>query len=169
MCDGMWCDRGIAVGGVQSLLRGLRIIVEMNEIMRHARMPLLTLRDRLQNCGAFALLGISLVIGVSGGIERDRVSNLRLVVLWILRGDLLLRVAERADALDMAELVIVGIHEHQRVDVLAFALALGAHHLGFLNRGEARREIGPRNRIMRIVEQRECETPLRHGARRVGL
>ena len=69
----------------------------------------------------------------------------------------------------VAELVVIGVHHHQRVDVVALALGLGVHRLGLLDGGEARREIGPRDRVVRIVHQRERDAPLRHGAGRVGL
>ena len=162
-------DLGVAVGRVEALLGGLRIVVEVDEVVRDARMPRQALGDRLQDRGALGLLGVGLVVEVGRGVERDGVGDLRLVVVRILRRDLLLRVAERADALAMAELVVVGVHQHQRVDVVALALGLGAHRLGLLDGGEAGREVGLRDRVVRIVEQRERDAPLRHGAGRVGL
>ncbi len=162
-------DLGVSVGGVEALRGSLRIVVEVDEVVRDARMPRQALGDRLQDRGALGLLGVGLVVQVGRGVERDGVGDLRLVVVRIFRRDLLLRVAERADALDMAELVVVGVHQQQRVDVVALALGLGAHRLGLLDRGEAGREVGRRDRVMRIVEQRERDAPLRHGAGRIGL
>ena len=147
----------------------VRIVVEVDQVVRDARMLRQPLGDRLQDRGALALLGVGLVVQVGRGVERDGVGDLRLVVVRIFRRDLLLRVAERADALDVAELVVIGIHQHQRVDVVALALGLGADRLGLLDGREAGREVGPRDRVMRVVEQRERDAPLRHGAGRVGL
>ena len=137
--------------------------------MRDARMLRQPLGDRLQDRGALALLGVGLVVEVGRGVERDGVGDLRLVVVRILRRDLLLRVTERADALGVAELVVIGVHQHQRVDVVALALGLGAHLLGLLDGGEAGREVGPRDRAVRIVEQGQRDAPVRHGAGRIGL
>ena len=67
--------------------------------MRDARMLRQPLGDRLQDRGALGLLGVSLVVQVGRGVERDGVGDLRLVVVRIFRCDLRLRVAERADAL----------------------------------------------------------------------
>ena len=64
---------------------------------------------------------------------------------------------------------MVGVHQQQRVDVVALAFGLGVHRLGLLDRGEAGREVGRRDRVMGIVEQRERDAPLRHGAGWVGL
>ena len=131
-------DLGIAVGGVEAFLRRCRIVVEVDQVVRDARMLRQALGDRLQDRRALALLGIGLVVRVGRGVERDGVGDLRLVVVRILRRDLFLRVAERADALDMGELVVIGVHQRERVDIVAFALGLGADLLGLLDRGEAR-------------------------------
>jgi hypothetical protein len=69
----------------------------------------------------------------------------------------------------MTELVIVGVHQHQRVDVVALALGHGAHCLGLLNGRKAGREVGLRDRIMGIVEQGQRDAPLRDGAGRIGF
>ena len=162
-------DLGVAVGGVEALRGGRRIVVEVDQVMRDARMLRQPLGDRLQDRGALGLLGIGLVVQVGRGVERDGVGDLRLVVVRIFRRDLRLRVAERAHALGVAELVVVGVHHHQRVDVVALALGLGVHRLGLLDRGEAGREVRLRDRVVRIVHQRERDAPMRHGAGRVGL
>jgi len=54
-------DLGIAPGGIEAFLRDGRSVVEMNQIMRHARMLRLTLEDRLQNGRPFELIGVGLV------------------------------------------------------------------------------------------------------------
>ena len=106
-------DLGVAVGGVEPLLRGRRVVVEVDQVMRDARMLRQPLGDRLQDCGALGLLGVGLVVQVGRGVERDGIGDLRLVVVRIFRRDLLLRVAERAHALGMAELVVIGIHQQR--------------------------------------------------------
>ena len=69
----------------------------------------------------------------------------------------------------MAELVVVGVHQQERIDVVALALGLGAHCLGLLDRGETGCEVGLRDSIMRIIEEGQRDAPLGHGAGRVGL
>ena len=137
--------------------------------MRGARMLRQPFGDRLQDCGALGLLRIGLVIQVGRRVERDGVGDLSLIVVRIFRRDLRLGVAQRAHALGVRELVVIGVHHHQRVDVVAFALSLGADFLGFRDRGQPGREVGPRDCVVRVVHQRERDAPISHGAGRIGL
>ena len=88
-------DLGVAISRCDALGGSLRIVVEVDEVVGDAGMPRQALGDRLQDRGALHLLGAGLVAQVGGGIERDRVGDLCLVVVWILRRNLLLGVAER--------------------------------------------------------------------------
>ena len=127
------------------------------------------LPDRLEDRRAFDLLGIGLVGRRRRGVERDGVGDLRLVVVRIFCRELLHRAEERADALGMGQLVVVGIHQHQRVDVVTLALGLGADLLGLLDRGKTEWQVGRGDGGMRIVEQRQRDAPIRHAAFRIGL
>ena len=69
----------------------------------------------------------------------------------------------------MGDLVVIGVHHHQRVDVVAFALGLGTDLLGFRDSGKAGREVRPRDGVVRVVHESERDAPVRHGAGRVGL
>ena len=69
----------------------------------------------------------------------------------------------------MGDIVVVRVHHHQGVDVVAFALGLGPDLLGFCDRGEAGREVRPRNCGVRIVHQRERDAPICHGACGISL
>ena len=51
--------------------------------MRNAGMPRLPLEDRLQYPRAFELIGIGLVVGRSGDVQRDGIENLRFIVVGI--------------------------------------------------------------------------------------
>jgi hypothetical protein len=50
-------DLRVAVGGVEPLRGGLRIVVEVDQVVRDARMPRQALGDRLEDRGALRLLG----------------------------------------------------------------------------------------------------------------
>ena len=162
-------DLGVAVGGVEAFLRGRRIVVEVDQVVRDARMLRQPFGYRLQDCGALGLLRVGLVVQVRRRVERDGVGDLSLVVVRIFCRDLCLGVAQRAHALGVGDLVVIRVHHHQRVDVVAFALGLGADLLGLRDGGEAGREVRPRDCVVRIVHQRERDAPIRHGAGRVGL
>ena len=46
----------VTVGGIESLLRGLRVVVQVDQVVRHARVLWLALQDRLQYCRSLWLL-----------------------------------------------------------------------------------------------------------------
>ena len=107
---------GVTVRRIEALRGGLRIIIEMDQVVRDAGMLRQPPRDRLEDRGPLGLLGVGLVVQVGGGVERDRVGDLRLIVVAILGRDLLLRIAERTDALDVAELVVIGVRADSILD-----------------------------------------------------
>ena len=76
-------DLRVELGGGQAFVGDRRIIVEMDQIVRDTGMLRLALPDRLQDCRALELLRVGLVIGRRRRIERDRIENLRFVVVRI--------------------------------------------------------------------------------------
>ena len=54
-------DLGIASGRFQALLGDCRVVVEMDQVVRHAWMLRLALGDRLEDRCAFELVGVGLV------------------------------------------------------------------------------------------------------------
>ena len=88
MCDGMCCacaavgrDLGVAPRRIEAFLGDRRIVVEVDQIVRDAGMLRLAFADRLQDRRALELVGIGLVGRRSRGVERERVVDLRLVVV----------------------------------------------------------------------------------------
>ena len=56
-----WRDLGVTSGGLEAFFSDGRIVVEVDEVMRHAGMLRLAYCDRLQDCRAFELVGVGLV------------------------------------------------------------------------------------------------------------
>src|SRR3982075_3135380 len=52
---------GVAVGSIETLRGGLRIVIEVDQVVRYARMLRETPRDRFEDRRALCLLGIGLV------------------------------------------------------------------------------------------------------------
>ena len=76
-------DLGVAPRGLEAFLGERRIVVEVDQVMRHAGMLRLAFRDRLQDGRAFELVGVGLIGRRRRGVERERVVNLRFVVVRI--------------------------------------------------------------------------------------
>src|SRR5713226_10403167 len=76
-------DLRIAPGSIKSFLSDGRSVVEMDQVVRHARMPWLALRNLLQDGRAFELVGVRLVGRRSRGVEGERIIDLRFVIVWI--------------------------------------------------------------------------------------
>ncbi|MGY3456123.1 hypothetical protein ACVWW5_001573 [Bradyrhizobium sp. LM3.4] len=102
-------------------------------------------------------------------IERNGVGDLGFLVVWKFCRDARLRVTQHAHPLGVRDVVVIGIHHHQRIDVIAFALGRGSDLLGLHDRGEARRQVRLWNRIVRIVHVGERNAPIGHAACRVSL
>ena len=124
-------DLGIAPCRIEALLGDRRIVVEMDQIVRHAGMLRLALEDRLQDRRAFELVGIGLVGRRSRGVERQRVVDLRLVVVRIALRQLLHGLGIGLNARAVVDLLIVGVHDGERIEIVALALGLGADALPF--------------------------------------
>ena len=145
-------DLGVTPGGVDPPLRERRSVVEVNEIMSDARVPGVALEDWLQDGRSLELIGVSLVGRRGRDVQRNRVEDLRLVVVGIFCRQCLHRLEIGLNARLMSGLVVVDIHDRQSVDVVALALRLGARGLRRLNGGKAERQVGRRRRVVRIVE-----------------
>ena len=109
-------DRSVELGGIEPLLGDRRIVVEMDQIVRHARMSRLPLEDRLEDCRALELVGVGLVGGRRRHVERDRIGDLRLVVVGVFRGQRLHRLEIGLHARAVLGLVVVDVHRAQSVD-----------------------------------------------------
>jgi hypothetical protein len=66
-------DLRVTLGCLEAFLRERRIVVEVDEIVRDARVLGLALEDRFQQRRTFELVGIGLVSRGSRNVERDRV------------------------------------------------------------------------------------------------
>src|SRR5712671_6742910 len=111
--------------------------------------------DRLQDRRALELTGVGLVGRRSRGIQRERIVDLRLVVVWIALRQLFhgLRIGQNAGA--VIDLFVVGVHDRKRVQIIALALRLGTDALSLGDRGSAFGEILRRRRAVRIQQQAE--------------
>jgi hypothetical protein len=69
----------------------------------------------------------------------------------------------------VVDLVVIDVHDGERVDIVALALRLGADGLGLLDGRKPEREIRRRRRAVRIVEQRQRDAPEGHAAFGIGL
>ena len=141
----------------------------MDQIVGDAGVLRLPLPDRLQDRGALELVGVGLVGGRRRHVQGDGIENLRLVVVGIFCRQRLHLLQVGLHPRRLRGLVVVNIHHRQRVDVVALALGLGASGLCLLDRRKPERKIGRRYRAVRIVEQRQRDTPIGDGAFRIGL
>src|SRR5712664_656306 len=85
--------------------------------------------------------------------SRKRIVDLRLIVVWIALGQLFhgLRIGLYARA--MIDLLVVEIHDPERVEVVALALSLGADALSLCDRGSALGEVLCGRRRVGIPQQ----------------
>jgi hypothetical protein len=107
--------------------------------MRDARMQRLALKDRLEDCRPLELVRVGLIARQGADVERDRIGDLRFVVGGIFLRQSLHRLEIGLHAGAMIDLVVVGVEHHERVDVVALALGLGAERLALLDRRERER------------------------------
>src|SRR5712664_5029018 len=147
MCRGR-CNLGIASGGIEAFLGDRRIVVEVDQVMRHAGMLWLTYGDRLQDGRALELVGVGLVGWRSRGVQGERIIDLGLVVVGIALCQLFHGLGVSLHARTVIDLVVVGVHGAERVEVVALALGLGADAFSLGDRGSALGEIlGGRRRV----------------------
>ena len=117
-----------------------------------ARMLGLALEDRFQQRCAFELVGVGLVSRRRCYVERDRVRDLRLVVVRLARRDLPFRLKIPLHARAVIDLVIIDVHCGGRIDVIPLALRLGTERLAFFHSFETERKALRRRRRVRIVQ-----------------
>jgi len=141
----------------------------MDQIVRHAGVLRLPFEDRRQDGRAFELVGVSLVGRRGRGVERQRIVDLRLVVVRIAPRQLFHRLGIGLGAGEMTELVVADINDGQRVDVIALALGLGADTLCFCDDGGALREVLCGRRDVRIPQEAQRDAPIGDAALGIGL
>ena len=146
-----------------------RRVVQMDQVVGNAGMPRLAAEDRLEDGGALELIGVGLVVGRSRDVERDGIEDLRFVIVRIFLRQRFHRLEIGLDTLSMRNLVVVGVEDHQRIDVIALALGARVDRLSLLQRSEAERQIGRRRRSMRVVEQAQRDPPIGDRASRIGF
>ena len=78
--------------------------------MRDAGMLRLALEDRLEDRRAFELVGVGLVGRRGGGVEGERVVDLRLVVVGIALCQCFHRLGVGLHARAMIDFFVVGVH-----------------------------------------------------------
>src|SRR4051812_9892294 len=81
-------DLGIAARRIKPLGGDRRIVVEVNQVMRHARMIWLTPEDRFQQRTTLQLIGVGLVARRSRRVERQSVMYLGFVVVRVAQREL---------------------------------------------------------------------------------
>src|SRR5260370_3389189 len=123
----------------------------------------------LQDGRGLELAGIGLVVRRSGGVERERIMDLRFVVIRIARGQLFHGLGVGQQARAVIDLVVVGVHGAERREVVALALGLGAGAFRFRQRGRTLGEVLRRRRGMGIPQQAERNAPIGDGALWIGL
>src|SRR3954469_16040377 len=92
-------DLGVELRGREAFVSDRRIVAEMDQVVRDAGMLRLPLPDRCEDFGALELLCVSLVAWGRRSVQRDGITDLRLVVVRILRREFLHRAEVGSDAL----------------------------------------------------------------------
>jgi hypothetical protein len=95
--------------------------------------------------------------------------NLCLVIVAVALCQLFHRLEIGEHTRAMIDLVVVGIHRAQRVEIVALPLRPGVDGLGFFECGCAFCEILGRGCDVRIVQQAQRDTPIGDGAFRIGF
>ncbi|MGY2916046.1 hypothetical protein ACVWYP_001676 [Bradyrhizobium sp. USDA 3262] len=162
-------DLGIAHRRGEALLRERRVVVEMDQIVGDAGVLGLAREDRFEQRRALQLVGVGLVARRGRDVERDRIGDLRLVIVGIVRRDLLFGRQESLHAGAVIDLVVVDIHRRDRIDVFPLARGAGIQRLAFFRSFKAERKVFRWRRCMRIVEVAERDPPIGDGALWVGL
>src|SRR6266404_5667945 len=149
MCRGRR-NLGIASGGIEAFLGDRRIVVKVNQVMRHAGMLWLTYGDRLQDGRALELVGVGLVGWRSRGVQGERIIDLRFVIVGIALCQLFHGLGVSLHARTVIDFFVVGVHGADRIEVVALALGLGAGGLCLRQHGGAFGEILRRRRAVGI-------------------
>ena len=162
-------DFGIAPGGLEPLLSDRRIIVEVDQIVRDAWVLRLAFCDHFEDGRAFELVGIGLVGRRRRGVEGKGIIDLRFVIIWITLRELFHGLGVSLHARAVIDLVVIGVHGAERIDVVALPLGLGADGFCLRQRGGTLGEVLCRGRNMGIPKQAERDTPIGDAALGIGL
>ena len=163
-------DPGVNACGRQPLRCKIRIIVGVNQVMRHAGMGGIFHQQWREDRACLELISVGLIGRQRGGIEDQGIQDLRLDVVGIAVGYSSHRLLEGNDPLPEIHGFPI-LQEHgQCCDVVVLALAARAEAL--------RLRVGCRRRFHRIRICRPCKrvahghegiAPVRHRALRVQL
>jgi hypothetical protein len=166
---GVGSDLGVEPRCIEAFLGDRRIVVKVNQVVRHARMLRLAHEDRIQDRCSFELIGVGFVSRRGRGVERQCVVDLCLVVVRIALRQLLHRFGIGLDARAMIDLFVIGIHDRKSVDIIALTVGLCSDTLSLLYRGGTLGEILGRRRHVRIPQKAQGNAPVANAAIRVGL
>ena len=95
--------------------------------------------------------------------------NLRLIVLGITLRQRFHRLCVSQKARAVVYLLVIGVHDPKRIQIVTLTLGLGTDALALLNCGEPERKIGRGRWSVRVVKQAERNTPLGDATFGVGL
>jgi hypothetical protein len=116
-------DAGIAAGGLEALLGQRRIVVGVDQVMRHAGMIGMGLKQRFENFRRPHLVGIGPIGWIEIGRGHQRMQDRGFHVIGIVGRDLTQRLLECLHAGAMVERVAILYEGLQRLDVALLALA----------------------------------------------
>ena len=166
---GIGSDLGVKPRGIEPFFGDRRIVVEMDQVMRHAWMLRLADKDRLQDPRSFELIGISLVRRRCRSVERQRVMDLSFVVVRIALRQLLHGLRIGLDAGTVIDFFVISVHDCKSVDIVALTLGFSTDALSLPNRGGAVGEILGGRRDVRIKQQAQGNAPIGNAALGIGL
>ena len=145
-------DLRITLGSIKPFLGNGRIVIQMDQVVRDARMLRLPFKDGLEKRGTLKLIGISFIRGRSGNIQCDRVGNLGLIVFRIMQCHLFFSFQIVLNARAMIDRVVVGVHRGNSIDIVSLALRFCTQRLTFFDSLETERKVFLRRRRVRIVQ-----------------
>ena len=128
-------DLGVKPRSLQPFLGDRRVVIEVDQVVGDAGMLRLPLEDRLEDGRPLELVGVALVGRRGRRVQRERVMDLRLVVVGIALRNLLHRLRVGLRARQMGGFFEIGVHRSERIDVVAFALRFFADRFRLGNRG----------------------------------
>ena len=162
-------DLRIALGSIKSFLGNGRIVVQMDQVVRDARMLRLPFKDRLEQRGTLKLVGISFIRRRSGNIQCDRVGNLGFIVFRITQCHLFFSFQIVLHARAMIDRVVVGLHCGNSIDIISLALRFCTQGLTFFDSPKTERKVFLRRPRMRIVQVTKRDAPISYRTVRICL
>src|SRR5262249_14339606 len=127
-----WRDARVASGCRDAFARKRRVVISVDEEVRHAWVPWVLLVQLLQNGRRFELVGVGRVARLCGRLKRKCIEHLSLIVVWVALGQLLHRVVVGQQSGVEGNLVVVLVVGAQRFDPIALAFCLRADRARFL-------------------------------------